>query len=83
MIIHDSAAGDIILESGAIREIQRIYPTAQITLVVSPSAVQLAERCPYVDEVILNSSVQNHFVQGYMWNMQFANILLKKRFDVC
>ena len=54
LIIHDAVAGDFVINTGLIREIRRVYPSACIVLVVKPNAFQLAELCPYVDEVIIN-----------------------------
>lgn len=86
LIIHDSGAGDFITQSGTIREIRRLYPTAHITLIVFPNAFQLAECCPYVDEVFVNprpDHFNHHFEESYEWNMEFAKLLLLKRFDIC
>lgn len=86
LIIHDAGGGDFVTQSGAIREIRRLYPTAQITLVVSPNGVQLAECCPYVDEILhafRNWDFNQHFEQSYTWNMEFAKLLLERRFDIC
>lgn len=85
LILHDVGAGDFILQSAAIREIRRIYPAARITLVVSQQAFQLAEFCPYVDEVILNEQncVYADFLEVYQWNLNPARKLLERRFDIC
>lgn len=85
LIIHDTAAGDLITQSGAIREIRRLYPDAHITFVVAPGGFQLAECCPHVDEIILNSQrhPRHSFVESYEWNIGIARQLLQRRFDVC
>ena len=44
--------GDFILSTPAIREIRANYPSAFITLVVRKQIYQMAELCPYVNEVI-------------------------------
>lgn len=54
LILHDAVVGDFVIHTGLIREIRRVYPSAYIVLVVKQSAFQLAELCPYVDEVIIN-----------------------------
>lgn len=84
LIIHDSAAGDFITMSGAIREIRRLYPTANITLVVSPLATSLAEGCPHVQEVIVNPHPFHlRFMPSFIRNMEFSKTLLQTRFDIC
>ena len=51
LIITDSGVGDFIQASSSIKEIRRMYPGAYITLVMHPRGVNLADACPYVDEV--------------------------------
>lgn len=53
LVIRLDRIGDFILMSPFLRELRRSYPAAWITLVVSPVVESLAERCPYVNEVIV------------------------------
>lgn len=73
--------------TGAIREIRRLYPSAKITLVIFPRALELAEFCPYVDEVIVNTRATaadwNNLTAYYGWNVNFAYQLLERKFDIC
>ena len=73
--------------TGAIREIRRLYPNAKITLVVYPVAFEVAEICPYVDEVIPNNRATatnwNILTAYYGWNVSFARQLLERKFDIC
>ena len=84
MIIHDAGVGDFVLQSGAIREVRRIYPNAHITLIVGSPAASLAEFCPHVDEVILNNQQYNplNYVDGLKWNLNFVQKLLTRRYHV-
>ena len=84
LIIHDAGVGDFILMSAAIREIRRLYPMAHITMVIYPRALNLAEFCPYVDELIPNARQCNwfDFVDNYKWNTNFVEILLQRNFDI-
>lgn len=84
LIIHDAGAGDFIAQSAAIREIRRLYPEAHITLIVYTHAINLAETCPYVDELLVNNRpfVPTLF-NDFQWNISFARQLLKRRFDIC
>ena len=87
LILHDSGVGDFIIMSGAIREIRRLYPKAKITLVIYPRALELAEFCPYVDEIITNPRTTcanwNMLMGYYEWNVNFARQLLERHFDIC
>jgi lipopolysaccharide heptosyltransferase II len=45
--------GDFILMSAFLREIRELFPQAEIHLVVCSPTRPLAERCPYVDRIII------------------------------
>ena len=85
LILTEGAAGDFISTTGAIREIRRIYPDARITLLVHPRTLELAECCPHVDEIILESQdIPNNSLQLiYAMNLKTASVLLEQRFDIC
>ena len=85
LIMHDAAIGDFVLQSGAIREFRRLYPTAHITLMVNAGSLPLAEHCPYVDEIILNEQLYNStaFNELYNWNLSIAQKLLPRRYHIC
>ena len=84
LVITDSGVGDFINLSPCIREIRRIYIEAKITLVSYSRARALAEACPYIDELHLNSRSFNweDFLAAYDWNISYASRLLRHRFDV-
>ena len=85
LTVHDAGVGDFITQSGAIREIRRLYPAAHITLIVGNSSAQLAETCPYVDEIVLNQLGYNpvDFLSGLQWNLKFVPQLLARRYHIC
>ena len=85
LILTEIGAGDFVSTSGAIREIRRLYPYARITLVVYPRNFELAENCPYVDEIIINSPKQSNYklFEFYKMNAPIAQRLLEQRFDIC
>lgn len=85
LIITETGVGDFVLSTGAIREIRRIYPTARITLLVRSSSLILAEACPYVNEVIVDSQGFNPVnpFEFYKLHFQTASRLLEQRFDIC
>ena len=84
LILNNGGVGDFVLNSAAIRELRRIYPTAHITLVFFARALDLAEVCPYVDEVIPNEQrfAFNSPPMIYQWDMTVARQLLRRRYDV-
>ena len=83
LIIHDAGIGDFVLQSGAIREIRRLYPAAHITLAVNGGSVPLAESCPYVNEIICLEPSQNGFDRMYMLCAKTARKIFQRRIDIC
>ena len=83
LIIHDAGIGDFVLQSGAIREIRRLYSGAYITLMVNGASLPLAENCPYVDEVIPLENVKTDFMEMYLACARMAKKVLRNRQDIC
>ena len=52
LVVHLFEIGDMVWLSPFLRELRRLLPEAEITLVVKPEAVNLVALCPYVSEVI-------------------------------
>ncbi len=52
LIVRPDAIGDFVIFSGALPYYRRIYPNAEITIVVPEGVANLVEACPFVDEVI-------------------------------
>ena len=84
LIIHDAAVGDLIVESATIREIRRLYPCAFITMIVNSRAYDMAEFCPYIDEIIVNENniKMLDLVAGLRRNVDIAKQLLPRQFHI-
>jgi heptosyltransferase-2 len=52
LVVRPDEIGDFILSTPFLRELRRLYPLAEITLVVKSQVAELARPCPYVDEVL-------------------------------
>ena len=52
LIFRPDNIGDVVLFSGALKHIRRLYPAATITLAVQSHTVELMAFCPYVDACI-------------------------------
>ncbi len=52
LVVRVDEIGDVVLSTPFLRELRRNLPDAWITLVVKPSAHNLVELCPYVNEVL-------------------------------
>ncbi|WP_188055209.1 glycosyltransferase family 9 protein [Oryzomonas rubra] len=51
LILRPDNIGDVVLFSGCLEHIRRLYPDYRITLAVQPHIVNLVELCPWVDRV--------------------------------
>jgi heptosyltransferase-2 len=52
LVVRLDGIGDVVLTGPFLRELRRARPDAEITLVVSPPALNLVELCPYVDHTL-------------------------------
>ena len=85
LLIHSNCGvGDFVAISPGLRALRRIYDGAHITLVVAANAGNLAELCPYIDELILNPAKYNwrDFLSLYQWNAELSKKLLIRRYDL-
>lgn len=53
LIIRGDAIGDFVLAAGQLEYFRRSRPEYRISLMVTPAVADLAEACPFVDEVIV------------------------------
>ncbi|GAA5072567.1 glycosyltransferase family 9 protein [Lysobacter panacisoli] len=54
LVIRQGAFGDLIQADGALRDIRAHHRDARIVLLVAPAYRRLMERCPHVDELVLD-----------------------------
>lgn len=84
LLQHSEANGDFVMASPVLRELRKCYPDSFITLVVPSSCRELAEKCPYVNEVLTRPKTSSE----YRWQDYFADLLLllpdglKRRYDL-
>lgn len=55
LVIKHGAFGDLVQALGALHDIRLAYPDAQITLLTSPQFASLMQRCPDIDNCILDA----------------------------
>ena len=84
LIICLDEVGDFILTSPTIRAIRENFPAAYITLVVTKKIYQLAEFCPYVNEVLIFEREYKFLFDMIYSTIEFAGKnLWKRRYDKC
>ena len=84
LLIRIDAAGDFILTTPAIRALRENYPNAYITLVVGEEIYNLAELCPYVNEVLAVNNTRNvDYIKIFIDAAKFSSAYLwRRRFDL-
>lgn len=66
LVVKDDAAGDFVLFSPFLRELRRLYPKAHITLFGSDRNENLAQCCPYIDNLLVKNLEKE---KGPFWEM--------------
>lgn len=80
-LIRIDAIGDFVLFSPALRYIREKYKNFRITLVLQDYVTELAENCPYIDEVI--SFNRKKYKRNLFYKLNFLLKLHLKRFEIC
>lgn len=75
LVLRDDAAGDFVLFSPVLRELRRVYPSAEMTLVVSRRNGALARLCPYVDVVVEEQEMPAAFPEMFKQCLLLARFL--------
>ena len=80
LVARTDRIGDVVLTTPALKALRENCPNSYIAVMVSPSAREIVEGNPYIDEVIVYSKDKaNRGIAGF-W--RFAAKLKKKRFDL-
>ncbi|MBR1859364.1 MAG: glycosyltransferase family 9 protein, partial [Selenomonadaceae bacterium] len=85
LILHDAGIGDFIIMSSSIREIRRIYPKANITLLITQFSYSMAECCPYVDKLFIFSERLKKYADFFNYYKNLIEVvrqLLRHKTDI-
>lgn len=85
LVVRNDAAGDFVLFTGLLREIRRIYKNAHITLLASEKNKELAQCCPYIDNIefdALGSFNSNDTKTALINAVETGIKLMKYNFDI-
>jgi heptosyltransferase-2 len=66
LVLKTDGIGDFVLATPFLRELRAMLPKAQITLVVNPTIYNLAELCPYVDEILTYSRNVPNYISPFI-----------------
>jgi ADP-heptose:LPS heptosyltransferase len=86
LVLKTDEIGDFVLATAFLRELRLMLPRAQITLVVSPTTYNLAELCPYVDEIMVYRQSVPRYIRPFILTWRAFKLgyctLRQKHFDI-
>ena len=80
LIINLAFIGDVLLSTPVARALRHAYPQARIDMMTVPVAAPLAQRNPYVDEVIVYDKKGQHKKWKAIW--QLIQQVRKRKYDL-
>jgi len=80
LVVRTDRIGDVLLSTPVIKALRDNYPDAFIAMMVSPSAKDIIEGNPYLDEAIVFDKDAKH--KGWWRSFKFSRYLKKKKFDL-
>ncbi|MHC4498731.1 MAG: glycosyltransferase, partial [Planctomycetota bacterium] len=80
LIVRSDSIGDFVIFGGAIPYYRKIYPNAHVAVVVAETVAELAEACPFIDEVITFNRPKICSQPEYA--AEFISLIRQKKFDV-
>lgn len=72
--------GDVLLSTSAVALLKQAYPEAKITMMVRPSAAEIVQNNPVIDDVIIYDYQARH--KSLRQTLAMAGELRKRRFDL-
>ncbi len=86
LVVKTDEIGDFVLATPFLRELRLLHPKAAIVLVVNPVTYNLAELCPYVDEILVYRQGVARFLRPFVlpWRafMMGHSTLRERNFDL-
>lgn len=86
LVVKTDEIGDFVLATPFLRELRRLHPKAGIVLVVNPVTYNLAELCPYVDEILVYRQGAARFLRPFVlpWRAfrMGHSVLRERNFDL-
>jgi glycosyltransferase involved in cell wall biosynthesis/ADP-heptose:LPS heptosyltransferase len=80
LIVRTDSIGDFVIFSGSLPYYRKLYPDSHISIAVRECSTELAEACPYIDEVIVNHREPMVYDQNYA--AEFIKRIRASKFDI-
>jgi heptosyltransferase-2 len=86
LVLKTDEIGDFVLATAFLRELRLMLPNARITLLVNPTVYNLAELCPYADEIIIYKQSVPRYIRPFILPWRALKLgyctLRQKHFDI-
>jgi len=80
LIIRTDRIGDVVLTTPAIKALRQAYPTARISILVTPATFDLVNGNPYLDEILVDDREGKH--KGLFGFLRLVGEIKLKKFDL-
>ncbi len=80
LVVRTDRIGDVILSTPVLKALRKNYPSAFISVMISPYTKDVVEGNPYIDEVIIYDKDNKH--KSWRRSIEFARRLKKRDFDL-
>lgn len=86
LVVQGESRGDVVMLSPALRALKQAVPNAQISLMTSTAGSQVAPLLPWLDDVLINSTIEQHETGGHLFNpggeVEFVEQLRRHNFTL-
>lgn len=79
LVIQTAKIGDVICSTPLFREIKQYYPSAHLSVLVSPSTKELLECNPYVNQII---PIESRYYKGLMGKFKLAHLICEGNYNI-
>lgn len=80
LIVRTDRIGDVVLTSPAIKAVRQFYPSARISILVTPATYDLVYGNPYLDEVLIDDRQGKH--KGFLGSLKLIQEIRSKKYDL-
>ncbi len=79
LVIRTDRIGDVVLTTPALKALRQAFPQAYLSLMVTPTTVDLVKGNPYIDEILIDD--RQGIYKGFFGFLQLARLMRSKHFD--
>jgi len=80
LIVRTDRIGDVVLTTPAIKALRQAFPTARISILLTPATFDLVNGNPYIDEILLDDRQKQH--KGLLGFFRLLRQIHLRKFDL-